>query len=181
MAWVAGDSLDMGRPTSEPIMTAAEFDPWAENGGHQARDAGIRAALDHRGASWDRATIDQTVKHLASTGWVWTVDDLRELLPTVAGSPLGARILAAAKTGLIERTGSTTTRHPEGHARRVSTWRGTAALNRTMPRPGNEGSSTLAGSTGSQADVNLAATPSDRRAPTEQAASPSCTMPRPQE
>jgi hypothetical protein len=93
--------------------------------GRRARDTGIRSALDHRGANWDRQVIDQAVKHLARTGRVWSVDQLRSILPPVDGQLMGARILAAAKAGTIERVGTTTVRHAAGHARRVATWRGT--------------------------------------------------------
>jgi hypothetical protein len=102
----------------------ADLNLWSADEGRQARDRAMAETLAKPAADWDRATVDQAIKHLASTGREFTADDLRELLPVVAGSIVGARFLAASKAGLIERVGSRTTRHAAGHARRVSTWRG---------------------------------------------------------
>lgn len=141
-------------------MTAA--DPWASEA-ERARDRGIASALDRPAAGQDRQVIDQAIRHLAGTGRDFSAADLRELLPAVAGSLIGARILAAARGGRIERVGSTTTRHAKGHARRISIWRGTGALSLTMPRPAARPSSDPPSPSDPQGGVNSAATPSHER------------------
>jgi len=95
---------------------------WAD--GAAARDEGIACAESAQGAEWDRHVIDQAIMHYARTGLEFSANDLRGLLPAVAGSMIGARFLAAARAGTIVRAGATHASHRAGHARLLSTWRG---------------------------------------------------------
>jgi hypothetical protein len=90
----------------------------------RARDAAIRAALDRPAAGQDRAVVDQAIRHLASTGRPFSAADVRELLPRVSGSIIGARFLAASRKKLIGPVGDAQARHAEGHARRLRLWQG---------------------------------------------------------
>jgi hypothetical protein len=91
--------------------------------GRRARDAGMAAAESRRAAEQDKAVIDAAIEYLAGTGEEFSANDVRPLLPSVAGSLIGTRFLAASRSGLIERAGTTQADHEEGHARLLSTWR----------------------------------------------------------
>lgn len=109
-------------------------DPWSEiEAAAAARDAGVAAALDHDRDGWDRKTVDQAVAEFARRGRPFSAADLREILPAVAGSVVGARLLAASRSGLIEPCGDDWTRHPESHRRRIRLWRGRVPVQQPLP------------------------------------------------
>ena len=88
----------------------------------RARDAGMANAESRIGADQDRAVIDQAVEHFASLGRPFSANDVRRVLPQVASPLIGARFLAAARRGLIERVGSTLAQHEESHAHSIGLW-----------------------------------------------------------
>lgn len=89
----------------------------------QARDEGMAAAESASRADHDRAIIDQAIRTIGTTHDTFSSNDIRNYLPDVAPPLIGARFLAAARRGDIERVGDTLASHKAGHARRISTWR----------------------------------------------------------
>lgn len=108
----------------------------AEPDSRTARDRGMAAALAEPAAKWDAQVVDQAITHLARTCDRFSANDLRELLPAVAGSVVGARFMAMARRGVITRIGSELSTHAAGHARRVSVWRATVSTTAREPEPG---------------------------------------------
>ena len=84
------------------------------------------AAQSRPAAQQDRAVIDQAIRHHATTGLLFSANTIRPMLPVVSGSIIGARFLAASKSGQIEAIGSVMASHRRGHGRRLVLWRGTA-------------------------------------------------------
>src|SRR5262249_3543980 len=74
-------------------------------GARAERDKGMAAAEASRHAVVDRALIDAAIRAEAATGQPFSANSIRSRLPGVAGSLVGARFLAAARRGQIERIG----------------------------------------------------------------------------
>jgi uncharacterized Zn finger protein len=98
----------------------------------------MKAALDRPAAGWDAKVVDHVIRHLASSGKPFSVNDAKPLLPAVSGSIIGARFYAAARSGRIERIGDTHAAHAVGHRRRVGLWRTTASTQPSMVPPARE-------------------------------------------
>lgn len=71
----------------------------------------------------DRAVIDQALAAMIERGRAFSANDLRDLLPVVRKSLVGARFLAAAKRGEIIRVGYVPSSEPTDHCRPIALWR----------------------------------------------------------
>jgi hypothetical protein len=74
--------------------------------GRRRRDEGMRTA-EHAAHPWVKDAIDQAITRWARTLAPFVADDIRDEVPILASSPnvLGARVSAAARKGLIRKTG----------------------------------------------------------------------------
>lgn len=95
------------------------------------RDAGMHQAdLASLWDPWPREA-DRAIEELARRRVMFTAEDLRAMV----GDPdrpglIGARILAAARAGIIERAGYVQASRPERRGGVVALWRGTSAKDR---------------------------------------------------
>lgn len=93
--------------------------------GQRLRDRG-EAQLS-MASLWDDwpSRADRAIEYLATTGRDFDAESIRDLCGD-PGRPnlLGARILAAARKGIIRRVGFRPATRPEAHARHVAVWRG---------------------------------------------------------
>lgn len=74
----------------------------------------------------DRAKVDAAIRTLAARGKPFSSNDARPL-HGVTGPVVGAAFQAAARTGLIRRTGYEPSTEPGTHGHPVATWLGRAA------------------------------------------------------
>lgn len=95
--------------------------------GQALRDEGVRVADENADDFW-KATADQAIDHLASTGRPFTADDVRDLGVPDPTSPRawGARFLTASRQGRIVRVGYVPSRRASVHAHPIAQWRGAA-------------------------------------------------------
>ena len=95
--------------------------------GQVLRDAGTESVSANTPPDW-KAKCDRAILMLAVKGERFTAEDVR----LVAGDPpnhpnaMGARFLAAAKEGLIEKVGYGKPVRASRHANPVAIWRGRA-------------------------------------------------------
>lgn len=92
------------------------------------RDQGAARADDNAGPWW-RSTADQAIAAMAALGRPFTADDLVDhtgLPEAVSPRAMGARFLTAARHGVIEPVGYTTSRRPSARMAVVRVWRGVA-------------------------------------------------------
>lgn len=71
----------------------------------------------------ERAAVDAAIRQLAATGRPFSSNDARPL-HNVSGPVVGAAFTAAAKAGLIVRTGYEPSTDPGTHGHPVATWIG---------------------------------------------------------
>ena len=71
----------------------------------------------------ERAAVDAAIRQLAATGRPFSSNDARPL-HNVSGPVVGAAFTAAAKAGLIKRTGYEPSTDPGTHGHPVATWIG---------------------------------------------------------
>lgn len=97
--------------------------------GRRLKDEGTTTAL-HNAGDWSPAAT-RALRDLAATGEGFTADDVvaRVGLPRGtaqnANNALGGLFAGASRAGLIVRTGDMVeSRRREGHARRITVWRG---------------------------------------------------------
>jgi hypothetical protein len=108
--------------------------------GQELRDEGIeQASLASLWDDWPKKA-DRWIEFMAQTGQEFTAEDLR----SACGDPsrpaqVGARLLAAARRGLIERVGFAQASRSERHGGWVGVWRGTWQLSGTSSGDGDSG------------------------------------------
>lgn len=93
--------------------------------GRRLRDDGMRTALHASDIRW-KAAAESALSDLAASGVDFTADDLRARVDTLAApeKALGAIFGAAARRGLIECIGITTSSRPQRHGGLLRVWRG---------------------------------------------------------
>lgn len=93
--------------------------------GRRRRDAGTAQVDANTAQAW-RDAADRAITRLAATGRPFTADDVRAQAGDPPGHPnaLGARFLAARRSGLLEEVGYVRSTRPDAHARRLVTYRG---------------------------------------------------------
>lgn len=83
----------------------------------------LDAALDRAGENWQREAR-RIIGLFCDTGLPFSSDDVREVLADPPNlNALGALFRACANEGLIVEVGSTRSRRPDAHGRRVVRWR----------------------------------------------------------
>lgn len=93
--------------------------------GLENRDFGVKRVEANTPEGWKFA-CDIAIAKLASTLQPFTAEDVR----AIAGDPpnhhnaMGARFLAAARSGLVAKQGYTTPSRPSRHANAIAVWRG---------------------------------------------------------
>jgi hypothetical protein len=93
--------------------------------GAQLRDIGAAKVSDNTPDEW-RNSVDGIIMAMASSGEEFTAEDVRDY----AGDPpnhhnaMGARFLAAAKSGVIVRVGFANSRRKRSHAAVIAVYRG---------------------------------------------------------
>ncbi|WP_211208742.1 hypothetical protein [Aeromicrobium marinum] len=106
-----------GCTNSGPVGVAA---------GTVARDLGIAATVEAHPD--DAARVDEVLNRFIRSGKPFTANDTRPLLTGVKGSVIGGRFNAAARRGLMRRTGKRVpSTDPGTHAHRLDEWQGVAA------------------------------------------------------
>jgi hypothetical protein len=97
--------------------------------GRRLRDDGMRTA-EHAAHPWVKVAVDEAIKRWAARRVPFVSDDIRDEVPMLASSPklLGARINAAARQGLIRKTGTyRQSRNASRHGGVVAEWIGGAS------------------------------------------------------
>lgn len=89
-----------------------------------ARDVAISLAEDADRDGWDRKVIDQAIESFADKGVAFSSNDVRPLLPEVRPALIGARFLAAARSGRIRRVGYVPSTQKTTHGHPVAQWVG---------------------------------------------------------
>lgn len=89
------------------------------------RDAAL-SAVNSSASPDDRARIDAAIRRLASAGGEFSANSVRDLVPDVPGPLMGARFQAAAKAGVIVRTGYVPSTKGSTHAHPIATWKAAA-------------------------------------------------------
>lgn len=113
--------------TDPAVLFDEQLQPTYDTGLHAGRalqQRGMRLVED---ASTDeqRAAIDAVIAEWARSGRCFSLNDLRDELPTTRPALRGARVMAAAKAGALVHTGEyvpSTLRSTRGH--RIAVWRG---------------------------------------------------------
>lgn len=92
------------------------------------RDQGI-AAAEHAADPRLILMIDAKIAEMNASGRPWSANDLRDLLPVVAGPLVGGRVRAAASRRPVEmkRVGYEPSSLPSTHAHPIGVWRGITA------------------------------------------------------
>lgn len=104
-------------------MTAAVLTPAeAVAEARRERDLVINLAEEADITGWDRRIIDQAIRAFAAQGRPFSANDMRELLPDVRASLIGARFLAAANQSLIRRVGLIPSTKKNTHTKPVAVW-----------------------------------------------------------
>jgi hypothetical protein len=93
--------------------------------GAQLALEGMSAADAAASVDW-KAAWDTAIAELARRSGTFTTDDVRALAGAPADHPnaAGARILAAARAGLIRKVGYRASSRPELHAHPLAVWTG---------------------------------------------------------
>lgn len=128
-----GARLDTGRPTTalsaattEAVTSVLPSRADVLRDARDRRDLGA-ALADEASGEWWRSTADRAIAAMAALGRPFTADNLVEHtgLPEAA-SPraMGARFLTAARHGVIEPVGYTTSRRPSARMAVVRVWQG---------------------------------------------------------
>lgn len=90
--------------------------------GRELREDGV-AKVEAASGDWDRAVVDRAIKECAATGRPFSANDVRPLLPPgIRKNLVGARFLAASRSGLIRRVGAVASTDPGTHAHEVKLW-----------------------------------------------------------
>jgi hypothetical protein len=73
--------------------------------------------------------IDDKIAELNASGRAWSANDLRDMLPVVAGPLIGARVRAAATRRPVEmeEVGRVPSSLRSTHAHKIALWRGVGA------------------------------------------------------
>lgn len=100
------------------------------------RDAGIAQAEAADLLGWDRSLIDQAIRVWADTGDPFSANELRDLLPDVRQSLIGARFMAASIRGQIVRVGQLNSTKASTHLKRIGLWIGAQATGDQLALPG---------------------------------------------
>lgn len=92
--------------------------------GTELRDLGVAAVDRNTDSTW-KLNADDTIRAMSLSGYEFTAEDIREF----AGDPptpnaMGARFLAASRSGLIKKIGYRNARRPDAHARALAVYRG---------------------------------------------------------
>lgn len=89
------------------------------------RDQGI-AATEHAADPRLMLMVDAKIAELNASGRPWSANDLRDMLPVVAGPLVGARVRAAATRRPVEmeRVGYEPSSLRSTHAHPIAVWRG---------------------------------------------------------
>lgn len=93
------------------------------------RDVAISLAETADRDGWDRKVIDQAIEQFADKDQPFSSNTLRPLLPEVRPALLGARFLAAARSGRIRRVGYEPSTQKTTHGHPVAVWVGVNQLN----------------------------------------------------
>lgn len=100
--------------------------------GARLRNEGMARVEGHPGDAPWRAAADREMDRLARSGEPFTAEDLIAAIgPPERENAVGARIGSWSRRGLIESIGYQKAAHPDAHARRILTWRGTAKARET--------------------------------------------------
>jgi hypothetical protein len=93
--------------------------------GTESRDAGAASVSSHTPQDW-KVACDVAIARLATINATFTAEDVRAVVgdPPNHPSAMGARFLAAAKAGLIERIGYQRPVRASRHANPLAVWRG---------------------------------------------------------
>jgi hypothetical protein len=90
--------------------------------GRALREEGV-ARVEQASDDWDRAVVDRAIREVAAKGRPFSANDVRPLLPPgIRKNLVGARFLAASRSGLIRKIGYTPSTDPKTHAHPVATW-----------------------------------------------------------
>lgn len=91
------------------------------------RDRGAEAASDATSDAW-RTACDAAIHRLAASGREFTAEDVRALVgdPPTHPNAMGARFLAASRSGLVEKLGYRQPSRASSHASVIAIWRGLA-------------------------------------------------------
>lgn len=131
MIAAAGLTLEQSRALTTHL---ASLPGRCEHGAHHLQGCELcGVALKFKGQaqttaahSADRQRVDSAIRQLAATGREFSSNDARPL-HNVVGPVVGAAFTAAARAGLIRRTGYEASTQPGTHAHPVATWKGIAA------------------------------------------------------
>jgi hypothetical protein len=93
--------------------------------GLEGRDFGVKRVDANTPDAW-RIACDIAIAKLASTLKPFTAEDVRATVGDPPNHPnaMGARFLAAARAGLLEKQGYTSPSRPSSHASVIAVWCG---------------------------------------------------------
>lgn len=93
--------------------------------GEQLRDDGAERVTDNTREDWI-AAADAAIVRLARSGQPFSAEDVRAAVgdPPGHANAMGARMLAAAKHGLLEKIGYGKPTRASSHASVIAIWRG---------------------------------------------------------
>ena len=96
-------------------------------GGEFFRNAGVDSVSANTPDEWKLA-CDLAIAKLAATHQPFTAEDVRAVVGGPPNHPnaMGARFLAAAKTGTLEKLGYRNPARPSSHSSVIAVWRGKA-------------------------------------------------------
>ena len=92
--------------------------------GKALRDEGAATVEDNTPDDW-RAACDNAIASLAATGQEFTAEDVRAICGDPPNHPnaMGARFLAASRSGLLERVAYRRPARATSHASVIAVWR----------------------------------------------------------
>lgn len=86
-----------------------------------ARDLVLRQ-VDENADDWAKSVIDRAIREVAARGVPFSANDVRPLLPDVRAALVGARFMAAAKSGVIRKVGYVPSSDRGTHGHHIAQW-----------------------------------------------------------